>query len=123
MATTAQMLRRAARLRCPRCGGGGLFTRWFGMVPVCPTCRLDFEREEGYWTGAMMVNLAVTEGVFLVVFVGLVLATAPDVPWRTVLIVVVALNLALPLVFFPFSRTLWLAGDLALRRAMDEPEP
>ncbi len=123
MATTAQMLRRAARLRCPRCGGGGLFARWFGMAPACPTCRLDFEREEGYWTGAMMVNLAVTEGVFLVVFVGLVLATAPDVPWRTVLIVVVALNLALPLVFFPFSRTLWLAGDLALRRAMDEPEP
>ncbi len=117
------MLGRGARLRCPRCGGGGLFERWFRMRSACPTCELDFEREDGYWTGAVMVNLAVTEGVFIVLFLAMVLATAPDVPWTIVLVVVVAANVVVPIAFYPFSRALWLAGDLAFRRAVGEPEP
>ncbi len=117
------MLSRGARLRCPRCGGGGLFERWFRMRAACPTCGLDFEREEGYWTGAVMVNLAVTEGVFVVVFLAMILATAPEVAWSAVLAVVVAANVIVPIAFYPFSRTLWLAGDLAFRRAVGEPEP
>ncbi len=121
--TPGTMLGRGARLRCPRCGGGGLFERWFRMLPRCPTCGLEFEREEGYWTGAVMVNLAVTEAIFVVVFLAMVLATAPDVQWTTVLVVVVAANVAVPILFYPFSRTMWLAGDLAFRRAVGEPEP
>ncbi len=121
--TPGVMLRRGARLRCPRCGGGGLFAGWFRMHAACPTCGLDFEREEGYWTGAVMVNLAVTEAIFVVVFLAMVLATAPDVPWTVVLVVVVGANVVVPIAFYPFSRTLWLAGDLAFRRAVGEPEP
>lgn len=99
-----------------------MFGRWLRMPAGCPTCGLDLVREDGYWTGAVMVNLAVTEVVFVVVFVTLILATAPDVPWGTVLAVVVAANVLVPIVFYPFSRTLWLAGDLAFRHAVREPE-
>ncbi len=115
------MLGRGALRRCARCGGRGLFRRWFTMAERCPTCDLRFEREEGYWTGAMMINLAVTEVVFLATFVALTAATWPDVNWGLVLAVVVAANVVVPIVFYPVSKTLWVAGDLAFRAATSEP--
>ena len=33
--------------RCPRCGSGHLFRRYFTMVDDCPRCGLHFEREQG----------------------------------------------------------------------------
>ncbi len=121
--TPARMLARGARRRCPRCGSGGLFPTWFRMTDRCPRCDLSFEREEGYWTGAVMVNLAVTEVVFLAVFVALIVATWPDPPWALVLAIVVAVNVVVPALLYPFSRTLWLAGDLAFRQAVGGEGP
>ena len=74
--STGRMLARGAARRCARCGSGGLFRRWFTMAERCPRCDLQFEREEGYWTGAMMINLAVTEAVFLATFVLLIVMSA-----------------------------------------------
>lgn len=87
------------------------------MVDACPRCGLHFEREEGYWLGAMMVNLAVTEMVFVAVLVGMGVAFWPDVPWTTVFIVGVLVTVAVPLFFYPFSKTIWVAGDLLVRPA------
>ena len=50
-----RMLLRGATKRCPRCGGGNLFRHYFSMVPECPRCGLKFDREPGYWTGAIAV--------------------------------------------------------------------
>src|SRR5439155_12681997 len=50
--------------RCPRCGGGNLFKRWFRMVPDCPRCALHFEREPGYWVGAVAINTMVIGMLF-----------------------------------------------------------
>ena len=119
--SVATMLARGATRRCPRCGSGGLFRRWVTMVDTCPRCGLTYEHEEGYWTGAMMINLAVTMGVFLVVFVGYMVLAWPDVPWTGVLIAVIAANVVTPIVFYPVSKTLWVAGDLAFRRADRHP--
>jgi uncharacterized protein (DUF983 family) len=105
--------------RCPRCGSGGLFRRWFTMVDACPRCGLHFEREEGYWVGAMMVNISVTEAVFIVLFVGLLVLTWPDVPWSGVMVAVVGANLLIPIVFYPFSKTLWVAMERIVRRWAD----
>ena len=90
------------------------------MVDDCPRCGLHFEREEGYWTGAIMVNLAVTELAFLIAFIGALVVTWPDPPWVGVLIFVLAVNGVVPIAFYPFSKTLWVAGDLAFRK-LDEP--
>lgn len=90
------------------------------MAPNCPHCDLGFEHEEGYWTGAMLVNLVVTLAVFLVVFVGYMVLTWPDVPWAGLLVVVIAANVVTPIVFYPYSKTLWVAGDLAFRK-LDRP--
>ena len=50
-------------LRCARCGSGHLFRRYFSMVPDCPRCGLHFEREQGYWTGALAFNMIATGGL------------------------------------------------------------
>ena len=40
------------------------------MVEDCPTCGHHFEREQGYWIGAMIVATAFTLAGFLATFVG-----------------------------------------------------
>jgi hypothetical protein len=42
-------------------------------------------------------------------------ASAPHQPWALIEIVAAVLCVALPFLFFPFSRTLWLAWDLSFR--------
>src|SRR5205823_8866469 len=64
------VLGRGLTKRCGRCGQGRLFTTWLQMLDRCPRCGLPFERGEGYWLGAMAVNLGAAEaafGVFLLV--------------------------------------------------------
>lgn len=87
------------------------------MRERCPRCDLRFEREsEGYWLGAIALNLGVTEALFAVAFVGGMLLTWPEVPWGALAAVVIGLNAVVPLVFYPFSKTLWVAVDAMLHR-------
>ncbi len=105
------VLWRGFTLRCARCGGRGLFRHYFSIVPDCPTCGLHFEREQGYWAGALAINITATGGLFTICFVALLAATIPHVP------VVLALSLLLPIaifgpiVYYPFSKTIWVAVD------------
>lgn len=115
-----RMLARALRRRCPRCGGGGIFSSWGRLVSRCPSCGHSFERESGYWVGALTVNLAVTEIVFGVVFVATMFATLPDIPWLPLLLVALGTNLVLPILFYPYSKTTWMALDLYFDPAPDE---
>lgn len=87
------------------------------MLERCPRCGLRFEREaDGYWLGAMAINLGVTELAFGVVLGVGMAATWPDVPWGALTGVAVAVNVVVPVVFYPFSKTLWLAVDALLHR-------
>lgn len=79
------------------------------MVDDCPTCGLHFERVEGYWLGSMALNLVITEALFVAGLVGLLVTTWPDVPWTLVLFVLAGMNLVVPLLFHPWSRTIWMA--------------
>ncbi|HEX7276200.1 MAG TPA: DUF983 domain-containing protein [Acidimicrobiales bacterium] len=123
--TPGRMLRRGLTKRCPVCGSGHLFHGWFRMKDRCPGCDFKFEREEGFFLGAYTINLAIAEG--LVLLLGIVpliwlLATRPDVSiWPLAGIGLVAALLA-PLLFYPFSRTIWSAIDLILR-PLHRPEP
>lgn len=110
-----ELVTRGATKACPRCSTGKLFTNWFVMAEDCPGCGHRFERDPGYWLGAMIINTAVVIGVFLVGFVGIAWLTWPDVPWTGILIGTITANLLIPLLFFPFSKTLFVALDLAVR--------
>jgi uncharacterized protein (DUF983 family) len=52
--------------RCPRCLHGQVFATLFRMHEQCPLCDLSFEREPGYFTGAMYLSYGVA-----------IIATAP----------------------------------------------
>ncbi len=61
---------------------------------------------------AIIVNTAVTEVLFGILFVGGIFVTAPDVQWLPLLVIGVVANLVVPVLFFPFSKTVWVALDL-----------
>jgi hypothetical protein len=81
------------------------------MVAVCPRCGLRFERDEGYWTGALAMNFLLTGTVFAVVFIALVAVTAPTIPVGLLLAVLVPITVLGPLLGYPISKTLWVAVD------------
>ena len=109
----ALMLWRGLTRRCARCGGGKLFQRWFRMVPDCPHCGLHFEREPGYWVGAVAINTMVIGMIFTIVTVTVSAATIPDIPWVTLLMAELPLMAIGPGAFYPYSKTLWVAVDRA----------
>jgi hypothetical protein len=53
--------------------------------------------------------------VFAAAFIGLIYATWPAVPWIELQIGGVIMMVIAPFVFFPFSKTLFLAFDLVFR--------
>lgn len=83
------------------------------VADICPTCGLRYEREQGYWIGAMIIDTAVTFGMFLLVFVGGMIITWPEVPWTGLFIVTVAVNLIVPIAFYPWAKLLWVAMELS----------
>jgi uncharacterized protein (DUF983 family) len=108
---------RGATKRCPRCGGGRLFRRWLEMKASCPRCGFGFEREEGFFLGAYVINLAVSELAVVAVVVTLIVQEARGhagslVPW---IVVGLAIQLLLPVLFYPFAKTIWSAIDLVMR--------
>lgn len=103
---------RAVRLRCPACGGGPLFSWWVRARTACPGCRLRLDREEGHFLGAMFLNLVVAEGLWAAGLALSIILTWPSPPWTAIMIGSVAAMTLLPVVFYPFSRTIWYAFDL-----------
>ena len=78
---------------------------------------MRFEREEGFFTGVYLVNYAVVAVVIVIeLFVYVVYANANEgaglVP---AMAVGLATALVLPLITYPFAKTIWIAIDLATR--------
>ncbi len=106
--TFRQSVGRGLRLRCPRCGEGKLFTRFFTMPDACASCGLDFKREQGYYIGAMYINYGVTTVILLGVSLPLIgRFPLPQILWPLGLFCTL-----FPVWFFRYSRSLWLAIDL-----------
>lgn len=110
---------RGATLRCPRCGSGHLFRRYFSIKDACPRCGLRFEREAGYWTGALAINIGLVFAIFAVAFVIILVLTVPDVPVAATLAILVPVMVLGPIAFYPFSKTLWMAVDYGFLQRID----
>jgi len=104
-------LGRALRRQCPRCGAAA-FESYFTLKQDCDSCGLRFEREPGYWAGALIVNTAFIFATFVVTFGAGILVTWPDVPWTGFLFVLVIINGVVPVLFYPQSKTVWSAMEL-----------
>jgi uncharacterized protein (DUF983 family) len=109
------MLLRGLFRRCPRCGGGKLFTNWLSMKPRCPRCGMCFEREEGFFLGAFVVNFGVML-IAVAAFIGIgVAATLPDPDPVKLALIGAVVGVAVPIFFYPMSRTFWSAIDLLMK--------
>ena len=117
-----RMLGQGATRRCARCGSGHLFRRYFTMVDDCPRCGLHFEREEGYWAGALAINIGVAGAVFIVTFGVALAVTVPDVPVAPLLAILIPLMILVPLLGYPFSKAVWVAVDRAFLQQLDKNE-
>lgn len=114
--STGAMIRRGLAKRCPRCGRGRVFRSWFSMNERCTTCNLAFQREDAHFVGAMAMNLVVTELLFGILLVSWIAATWPNPNWAAITAGGIGLNIVVPIVFYPTSKSLWTAIDLALHK-------
>jgi hypothetical protein len=79
---------------------------------------MRFEREEGFFLGAYVVNFGATEGLLLIVLMAYVLVQANStdgVAVVPVMLAAIGAAVLMPLFFYPFSRTLWVAVELIMR--------
>jgi uncharacterized protein (DUF983 family) len=105
---------RAVTMRCPNCGAAGLRSGWISTVACCPACRLRLDRGEAdYFLGAYTINLLGA----LALAVGLAVLAVARPTWPRALIygAGIAAIMLFAFWFYPFSRLLWLAFDLAFR--------
>ena len=109
------MIGRGVRLRCPRCGVGRLYHRPFAMHASCDHCGLKFEREQGYFVGAIYVNYAATVLIAIPGF--FILDAFTNMTVHQQLTVWIPFAVVFPLVFFHHSRSLWLVLDHLLNPA------
>ncbi|MFN2524785.1 MAG: DUF983 domain-containing protein [Actinomycetota bacterium] len=110
---------RALAGRCPLCGSKGIWRSFGQTVDRCPGCGYLYEREEGYWVGGLIVNIAFAMALFFLLFVGGMLLTWPDVPWTVLLIVnLVGLGVG-PILFYPLSKTIWVWLDATFLHPLD----
>lgn len=102
-------LARGARLRCPACGRRSVFQSPFRVRPSCPACGAVFQREEGFFVGAIMLNVVTTEAAVMTA-AGLCLLAFPG---RNSLLLglLFAVALLFPVAFYHHAWSLWLAGD------------
>ncbi len=105
------------RQRCPRCRQGPIFSRpvfrgWLSMHDRCPVCHLKYEREQGYFIGAMYISYALAIPPYLL----LVSAFWIGAGWRYELALLGAVVVYLP--FIPIamriSRVIWMYIDQGL---------
>ncbi|MEO7003332.1 MAG: DUF983 domain-containing protein [Ktedonobacterales bacterium] len=107
------LLWRGVCLRCPRCGKGKLFRHWYTLTMEhrCSNCGWVFEREEGYWTGAMAINLIVTELLIAAGAIPLAIMQAPILP---LLLIGIPATILFPILFYRYSKSLWMTVDFII---------
>jgi uncharacterized protein (DUF983 family) len=79
------------------------------MRPECPGCGLVFEREAGYWIGAIYLNYGLTVGIAVAGYFLVEALWAPPVGWQ--LAIWVPFAILFPLWAFRLSKALWLSLD------------
>ena len=88
------------------------------MHERCATCHWRFEREQGYFIGAMYINYAFTVGIALLGYFALEVYT--DISLAQQLVLWGSVSVVGPLVLFRHSRGVWLSFDYIFNPADDE---
>jgi uncharacterized protein (DUF983 family) len=98
-----RILMHALRKRCPRCGRGELFARWYTLHERCDACDLVFEASEGSTWAFMYVTTAAITGLIIVAM--LLIHAGGNWVWRL---------LVLPVALVAITGTLPIRKSLAI---------
>jgi uncharacterized protein (DUF983 family) len=109
------------RRRCPDCGIGKAFDGWWKMREGCDVCGRQFQQHPGSTTGVMQIGSLVITLFGFASFGGLYLITGKMD--RSILGMAILTTL-FGLIFHPFAKLLWEAGDVIMdRMESDEDDP
>jgi uncharacterized protein (DUF983 family) len=111
------MLHGIVTLRCPRCRRGALFTGILAMPERCAACGLYYEREHGYFVGAMAISYGLAIAAVAILFFALLAITRWSLEWVLVVASVAFLPIA-PLCL-RYARAIWIYLD----RRIDPDDP
>lgn len=110
------IVKTAINFKCPRCGEGELFKSKspykFGnmltMYSHCSNCGMLYEREGGFFYGAMYISYAINIALFVIATVGYYWLLEEVVDWRWYIFGYVVLTVLLSPIIFRLSRSTWI---------------
>jgi uncharacterized protein (DUF983 family) len=116
-----KILLRSLRLRCPSCGQGSLYKSVFKMEKECSHCEMIFEREHGYFVGAIYINVVATELLLGIIYFTYFLISPSS--HQSIDSIMVVLALILPAIFYHHARSLWLSFDHIIEPLQNRAKP
>jgi uncharacterized protein (DUF983 family) len=106
-------LLRCLRLKCPVCGDSLIIQSPFKIRHHCPECRTLYQREEGFFVGALTINVVTTELIILGLYLGCILWLNS---YQTILVILFVVGLLFPVAFYHHSWSIWLSLDHLVER-------
>ena len=97
-----------AKLRCPACGKGRLFRRYFVRAEECGHCDWRLERGTGHWVGGSEVHMFASFGLSVIVFGPVVALSGFS---RGAIVAAMVGHVVLSLALFRYSRAFFLCMD------------
>jgi uncharacterized protein (DUF983 family) len=112
-ATKLQTAWAIMRQRCPRCRSGKIFRRVLTINEQCPVCGLRFQREAGFFVGAMYISYPLAMAILALLYF-LVATALPESSNEMIAIVATFLFLPFVPIVFRYSRVVWIYLDRTL---------
>ena len=104
--STGAIIARGLTNRCPNCGSRTLFAGLLRAAERCRVCGLKFEREDGFFLGALVINYTVTMVLLLAPLLVFVFRQEIDV--LPAVVIGIAWCIIFPILFYRPSKSLWL---------------
>ena len=106
----------AVKMKCPRCGEGELYDRsnlftfkgFFKMKEHCSNCGMKYEKEVGFFYGAMYISYMLNIALFVTATVGYYLLFEEKYDWRYYIMVYLLITFLLVRWIYRMSRSIWL---------------
>ena len=114
---TWRRLSAVLRQRCPVCLEGPMFTGLITMYEHCPRCGHQFERETGFFQGAMYVSWVLGVASFAALAIAATMLLAPRVGLFAGFAIAVLLYVPLVPILTRYSRVVWAHVNIGTRQA------
>jgi uncharacterized protein (DUF983 family) len=97
--------------RCPRCLRGRVFTGLATMLDHCPVCDYKYQREEGYFLGAMYASYFLSIPLLGILTLLVHWLFLPGWRWEFAVLAACLPYLFLMPLVFRYARVIWLHVD------------